>query len=91
MVLPLRMLLKQDQLNNPGVPVVMITANYLRGDQFYVSAITDLVMISPGKYSIKVVSTGEKGPAHIGFTISKADGDPGFEMEWDCDVVVEMK
>lgn len=83
--------LKQDQLNNPGVPVVMISANYLRGDQFYVSAITDLVMISPGKYSIKVVSTGEKGPAHIGFTISKADGDPGFEMEWDCDVVVEMK
>lgn len=83
--------LKQDQLNNPGVPVVMKSAQYLMGDQLYISAVTDLVMISPGKYSIKIVSTGVKGPAHVGFTITKADGDPGYDMEWECGIVVEMK
>lgn len=83
--------LNQAQLDDPNTPVVMNSFRALRGDQFYFNSVTELKMLSPGKYSAKVESTGEKGKGSIGFVMIKFDGDPGFEQEWECNIDIEMK
>ena len=82
--------LTQDVYGAAGTPVEMVSVAKLVGDPLYFKSVTNFQMVSPGKYSVDVVSTGKEGNGVVSFTITKNEMSEMVTKDWDVAVTIAM-